>query len=108
MPRAAAFNPKEFARKVLALLQLIGPLLLAAKESGNFSAEGPMGEAEIVATLAGEGSPLAEPGKFGGPITDAVVTKALRSLLALAEANVDEAVTLVGRILDRISPITLP
>lgn len=61
-------------------------------------------EAELFAAL----SPTQlEPGKMGGPMTDALILSALTKLADLAKQNVGQATKILSKVLDKL-PFPLP
>jgi len=109
MPKVDKFNPGGLFKNLLSLLLKFGPLIFAEGQPGTVKSAGPVtpdsvkADVEAVA-LATEGY---EPGQVGGPMVDALIEKALRSLLALAESNVDRAAELLSDLVDRL-PFPLP
>lgn len=65
-------------------------------------------EADLVAALDARQNAKIEPGKMGGPVTEAAVKRAFLALLDLARTKADDAAAIVDRVLNRFLPFPTP
>lgn len=100
-------------KMILALLLKLGPDLFGEDEPGTVGAVGPQTLESLTAAIdavpPGTTFCMSEydPGMVGGPVTDELVSTALRSLLeyanAAAEDQLDNLTALIQRFTDRVS-----
>lgn len=97
------FNPQQFVRNLVGLLELFGPLIFAEPGPGTVAASGPVTthSARVAVDEAIAAHPGYSPGTVGGPVTEALIARAIRSVLDLALSHAEEAAGLLDRLAEK-------